>query len=226
MKKYIYILYYLCKQNGDPNIIYARCLIYWRGSRAGLFFIFFIFFFLVGREKGERKKKIIIIKRIKLCVRRTERAKPAMYKSKSFSIRKMATAAGRNAPRAIFACGTSPGMSGRPPGLFCTDRGDAWFSDSYLTRKTLRDTRRTSCFRIRIIIFRTHIVPSIISQPLFLFPGNNIRFWRPSSVPELSSPSFTPKRIRIKNPLWFIPVGRFTINTYTWRIRVPTVPGS
>jgi len=120
-----YIIIYVNK-----TAIRIRCLIYWRGSRVGLF--------------GRKSEKKYIRKTSKTLCETDRKGNPPMYKSKSFSIRKMATTTGRRrgAKHTIFACIRLRGClvslrdfsTGNWP--FCT-AGGAWFSDSYLTRKTL-----------------------------------------------------------------------------------------
>jgi len=120
-----YIIIYVNK-----TAIRIRCLIYWRGSRVGLF----------GRES----EKKIYEKRVKLCVRRTEReTRPCINPSHFQSEKWQPPRDGwRGAKHTIFACIRLRGClvslrdfsTGNWP--FYT-AGGAWFSDSYLTRKTL-----------------------------------------------------------------------------------------
>lgn len=86
-----------------------------------------------------------------------------MYKSKSFSIRKMATTTttittGGWKTRILFACASLRGCLWLASRTFYgkLTAGGTRFSDSYLTWKTLRDTRWTPCFQC-IFYFFPHI---------------------------------------------------------------------
>lgn len=190
-----YIIIYVNK-----TAIRIRCLIYWRGSRVGLF----------GRES----EKKIYEKRVKLCVRRTERETRPCINPSHFQSEKWQPprdgGVGQNT-RYLHAYVSGDVWSASGTFLRETDRSIPPAAPGFLTAiwhgKHYNVTHRTPCFPMHILF------------PPFFFPENSF---------DMSPGLWLGKKLKKKNkkcirsrllsyvllciccsyPVWFMPVGR------------------